>query len=141
MKDPSMFTPVSTRAASTYRQVGIQSSLAGASPHALIVMLFDGLLQSLTEARGAMERGQIEEKGRHIGRAVRIIEEGLMGCLNHEQGGEIAANLSALYSYCSARLTLANLHNDPALIDEVVELVTPVADGWRNMPKASDTGR
>ena len=75
MKDKSMFTPVSNRAASTYRQVGIQSSIQGASPHTLIVMLFDGLLSSLAEARGAMERGQVEEKGRHIGRAVRIIEE------------------------------------------------------------------
>jgi flagellar protein FliS len=104
-------------------------------------MLFDGLLSSLAEARGAMERGQVEEKGRHIGRAVRIIEEGLMGSLNHAQGGEVATNLAALYSYCSARLTLANLHNDASLLDEVVGLVTPVADGWRHMPQPPESGR
>lgn len=142
MKDTPMFTPVSNRAASTYRQVGIQSSLQGASPHALIAMLFDGALSSLAEARGAMERGQVEDKGRHIGRAVRIIDEGLLGSLNQAQGGEVAQNLAALYSYCSGRLTLANLHNDTQLVDEVVGLISEVAEGWRNMPQqAAGTGR
>lgn len=141
MKDKSMYTPVSNRAASTYRQVGIQSGIQGASPHTLIAMLFDGLLSSLVEARGAMERGEVEDKGRHIGRAVRILEEGLLGSLNVAQGGEVATNLAALYSYCSGRLTLANLRNDPQLVDEVVGLVTPVAEGWRNMPQGPETGR
>lgn len=142
MKEKPMFTPVSNRAASAYRQVGIQSSVEGASPHALIAMLFDGLLSSLGEARVAMERGDIEAKGRHLGRAVRILEEGLMGSLNLAEGGEVAANLSALYSYCGARLTRANLHDDVALLDEVVALLTPVAEGWRNMPvPGSNRGR
>lgn len=82
-----MYTPVSSRAASVYRQVGVQSSVDGASPHQLIQMLFDGLMQSLNAARGSMQRGDVEEKGRHLGKAVRIIEEGLKGGLNPAQGG------------------------------------------------------
>lgn len=125
-----MYTPVSSRAASAYRQVGVQSGVDGASPHMLIKMLFDGLIQSLNAARGALQRGDIAEKGRQIGKAVRILEEGLKGGLNPAQGGEIARNLAALYDYCVSRLTLANMRNDLALVEEVVSLITPVAQSW-----------
>lgn len=125
-----MYTPVSSRAASAYRQVGVQSGIDGASPHMLIKMLFDGLVQSLNAARGSMQRGEVEEKGRHLGKAVRILEEGLKGGLNPAQGGELVVNLRALYDYCIKRLTLANLRNDVSLVEEVVELIGPVAQSW-----------
>lgn len=125
-----MYTSTSSRAASAYRQVGVQSGVDGASPHMLIKMLFDGLIQSLNAARGALQRGDIPEKGRQIGKAVRILEEGLKGGLNPAQGGDIARNLAALYDYCVSRLTLANVRNDLALVEEVVHLITPVAQSW-----------
>lgn len=135
-----MYTPVSSRAANAYRQVGVQSCVDGANPHQLIQMLFEGLLQSLNEARGAMQRGEVEAKGRLIGKSVRILEEGLKGALNPAQGGEIAANLRALYSYCVARLTLANLRNDVAPLEEVVALISPVAQSWSAIGADSPAG-
>ena len=135
-----MYIPVSSRAASAYRQVGVQSGVDGASPHMLIKMLFDGLTQSLNAARGALERGDIAEKGRQIGKAVRILEEGLKAGLNPAQGGDIADNLAALYDYCVSRLTLANVRNDAALVEEVVRLVAPVAQGWNEMNAGMGTG-
>ena len=131
-----MYTPVSSRAASAYRQVGVQSGVDGASPHMLIKMLFDGLIQSLNAARGALQRGDIPEKGRQIGKAVRIIEEGLKGGLSPTQGGEIASNLRALYDYCVGRLTVANVRNDIALVEEVVRLIAPVAQSWNEIGAA-----
>ncbi|SFE21553.1 flagellar export chaperone FliS [Paracidovorax konjaci] len=128
-----MYTPVSSRAASVYRQVGVQSSVDGASPHQLIQMLFEGLMQSLNAARGSMQRGEVEEKGRHLGKAVRILEEGLKGGLNPVQGGELAGNLRALYDYCVGRLTMANLRNDLSLVEEVVTLIVPVAQSWNEI--------
>lgn len=134
-----MYTPVSSRAATAYRQVGVQSCVDGASPHMLIKMLFDGLMQSLNAARGAMQRGEIEEKGRHLGKAVRILDEGLKGGLNPEEGGELATNLRALYDYCVKCLTLANLRNDISLVEEVVELILPVAQSWEQI--GADNGK
>lgn len=61
---------------------------------------------------------------------MRILEEGLKGGLNPAQGGDIARNLAALYDYCVSRLTLANMRNDLALVEEVVHLITPVAQSW-----------
>lgn len=134
-----MYTPVSSRAANAYRQVGVQSGLESASPHRLIQMLFDGLLQNLNTAIGALQRGDIELKGQQIGRAVRILEEGLKGGLNREQGGELATNLGALYDYCVQRLTVANLRNDAAAVEEVVALMSPVAKSWQEIGATSQT--
>lgn len=125
-----MFSPASARAASAYRQVGVQSVVDGASPHQLIKMLFDGLLVSLNGARGAIERGDVGEKVRHIGKSVRILQEGLLAALDREHGGEVANNLAVLYEYCMTRLTLANVRGDVTLVDEVIGLIRTVADGW-----------
>jgi flagellar protein FliS len=51
-------------------------------------------------------------KGRAIGRAVRIVDEGLRAGLNLEAGGRLASDLHELYGYLNLRLTQANLRND-----------------------------
>ena len=137
-----MFTPVSTRAASAYRQVDVETSVDGASPHHLVRLLFDALTQSLLVARAAMARGDVETKGREIGKAVRIIEEGLKASLNEQQGGEVAVNLRTVYSYCARNLTLANLKNDESKLVEVMDLMAPIADAWKQIDGATfpDTG-
>ena len=134
-----MFSPVSARATSAYRQVGVQSIVDGASPHQLIKMLFDGLMVSVNGARGAMERGDVGEKIRHLGKAVRILQEGLLSALDRERGGEVANNLAVLYEYCVSRLTLANVRNDLKLVEEVAGLMKTVAEGWNDMGTQSGT--
>jgi flagellar protein FliS len=134
-----MFTQPSTKSASAYRKVGVETSVDQASPHDLVDMLFDGLLHAVGAARAAMKRGDIKNKCQHIVTAVRILEEGLKGGLNLEQGGELAANLHNLYAYCVLRLTQANARNDDAALEEVMRLMEPVANGWKqigNQPAA-----
>lgn len=128
-----MFTPVSARAASAYKRVGAQTSIEGASPHQVICLLFEALLRSLNSARGAMARGDIETKGEAIGKAVRILEEGLKSGLDMEAGGELAVNLNGVYNYSILRLTTANLKNDVSLVEEVTQLIVPVFDAWKSI--------
>ncbi len=128
-----MFTSVNTRAASAYKRVAVESSIEAADPHQLVHMLFDALLQAVARARGALERGDLAEKGEQIGRAVRIIEEGLKAGLNQDGGGDMARNLGALYAYSVRRLTEANLRNDGAALAEVVGLIEPVAQAWQDI--------
>ena len=125
-----MFTPVSMRSANTYKSVGLETSILGASPHQLVSMLFDALQQSLSVAKAAILSGDIAGKGRAIGKAVRILEEGLKAGLNAERGGEIAANLKTVYDICILRLTEANFRNDAKIVDEVSRLISPLSDGW-----------
>jgi flagellar protein FliS len=128
-----MTNPAFSRAATAYQSTGIETSVNGASPHQLIVLLFDSLQQALNAARLAMQRKDIEAKGKQITRAVRLLEEGLKAGLDMERGGELARNLRNLYDYCSVRLTQANLRNDVAAIDEVQRLIHPVAEAWKQI--------
>jgi flagellar secretion chaperone FliS len=116
--------------ASAYRQVGLETATSSASPHKLIDMLFDGFSEAVSRARGALLARQIEAKGRAISHAARIVEEGLKSALNLEEGGEIAAELNALYAYIAMRLTHANLHNDIEALEECARLMQPVRAAW-----------
>ena len=134
-----MFTSVNSRAAAAYKRVAADTGVQSANPHQLVTMLFDALLQSLQRARGALESGDIAAKGMAIGKAARMLEEGLKAGLNMEQGGELAQNLSGLYSHCIVRLTHANLRNDAAALAEVISLIEPVADSWQHIKGAAPT--
>jgi flagellar protein FliS len=128
-----MFTSVSSRSASAYKRVGIETSVDNADPHKLVVLLFDALTQTLGSARLAMQSGDIPAKCKHISHAVRIFEEGLIAPLNLQEGGELAANLHDLYSYCVQRLTIANIRSDISIIEEVQRVIEPVSSGWKQI--------
>jgi len=116
--------------AGAYRTVGVETGVPAASPHRLVTMLFDGFNEAIARARGALRQGDVEAKGKAIGRAVRIVEEGLKAALDVEAGGPLAADLSALYRYVTVRLTEANLHNDSRALDECAALLEPVRSAW-----------
>lgn len=112
-----------------YQTVNNQAQAAEASPHRLIQMLMEGGLSRIAQARGAMEREQTAIKGELIGKSIAIIA-GLRESLDHQQGGELAGNLDSLYEYMIARLTEANVSNEPAILEEVSELLRNVKQGW-----------
>jgi flagellar protein FliS len=132
IKETNMYTSLNRRAASAYAQVGVQSSVDGASPHQLIQLLFDAL-ESAERGQGALQRGDIGEKGVQIGKAVRILEEGLKASVNPDEGGELAQNLISVYDYSITQLTLANLRNDAALLQSAQDVLAPIANGWRDI--------
>ena len=119
--------------AAAYRQVGVETAVADASPHRLVQMLFDSLVESITQARGAMQEGRVEAKGRAIGRAVRIVDEGLKASLDPAAGGALSRDLSDLYDYVALRLTQANLRNDARALDECQALIQPLRDAWASI--------
>ena len=132
-----MFNSVGSRSASAYRKIGVETQVDQANPHQLVGMLFEGLQLAVGSARAALQRGDIGAKGKQIGIAVRILDEGLRGALNLEQGGELAGNLHDLYQYCVMRLTQANARNDDAALAEVQKLIEPVAAGWKQIGEAA----
>ena len=125
-----------------YQQVGVETQLAGASPHHLVTMLFDGYMEAVAQARGAMRAGQIEIKGRAISRALGIVQEGLRAGLDLKVGGSLARDLDDLYAYVAGRLTLANVRNDEAMLDECQRLLQPLREAWASIaPVANATPR
>lgn len=110
--------------------VGVQTMVAGASPHGLVALLFDGFVAALNRAKGALRSGDTAGKCQGIGHAVRIIDEGLRSALNLDSGGKLAADLADLYAYVCMRLTQSNLHSDEAGIDECLTLMAPLREAW-----------
>jgi len=116
--------------ANAYASVGIETSVNSASAHRLIELLFNGFVDAVGLARAAMRAKQIEQKGKAITRAARIVEEGLKAGLNMEAGGRLAEDLSLLYQYVAMRLTVANLRNDESALDECLRLINPLREAW-----------
>ncbi|MDZ4263182.1 MAG: flagellar export chaperone FliS [Pseudomonadota bacterium] len=112
-----------------YSSVKVHSSVETASPHRLIQMLFEGALERIAQAKGAMAQNQIARKGELIGKAVAIVG-GLQGSLNDKEGGALAANLDGLYDYVIRRLTQANYENNPEYLDECGRLLGEIKTAW-----------
>lgn len=116
--------------AQSYAKVSIESAVASADPHRLILMLFDGAMAALSLARIHMEAGDVSNKGVAISKAIDLIANGLRASLDMEAGGELAERLSALYAYMTQRLLFANLKNSVAVLDEVAELLGGLREAW-----------
>ena len=118
------------RGATAYANVGMETGVMSASPHRLVVMLFEGAMLHVTVAKQNMKAQHIAAKGKSISRAIAFIETGLRASLNKEVGGELALNLDALYAYMSRQLLTANSTNDPEILDEVYRLLNELKEAW-----------
>lgn len=92
-------------------------------------MLMDGVIRFSEQGRKAIEENNIEQKQFNLVRSQDIIVE-LVNGLDHEQGGDIATNLSRLYSYALRRLVDANMKNDTTGIDEVQNIFRNLREAW-----------
>lgn len=122
--------------AGAYQRIGVETGVAAATPHQLVLMLFDGFDESLVQAVGAIRSRQVDQKCRAIARATRIVDEGLRASLNMTQGGTLAADLHTLYAYISGRLLHAQLTNDVAALDECRRLMQPLREAWVSIAPA-----
>jgi flagellar protein FliS len=118
------------RGVGAYATVGLETGVAAASPHKLVVMLYDGVIVALLSAINGIKSSNIATKGASISKAITIIDNGLRASLDKKAGGEIAANLDALYDYMSRRLLEANIKNDAAIVEEVHGLMADLRGAW-----------
>ncbi|WP_026340831.1 flagellar export chaperone FliS [Thioalkalivibrio sp. ALJT] len=128
-----MYGPAMNRGVNQYRQSGALAEAQVADPHRLIQMLFEGALERIAVAKGAMEQGNVSLKGEKISKAIDIVES-LRAVLDHKPNPELSGNLDALYEYMSRRLLEANARNDSAALDEVAKLLRQVKSGWDEIP-------
>lgn len=124
-----MNTPNFKTAISQYTQVKTESQVSFATPHRLIQMLMEGVLEKIACAKRHMLNNDIARKGENISLAISIVS-GLRASLDKESGSEIAENLDRLYDYMERRLIEANAKNNPMGLDEVAKLMREIKDGW-----------
>ena len=119
------------RALRQYQKVNTHAQISEASPHRLVQLLMEGALDRMAQAKGAMARGDIAQKGLMLGKAVDILV-GLRDGLNPEKTPDPIAlqQLDNLYAFMTMRLLEANRQNDAAMIDEVAGLMITLKEGW-----------
>ena len=123
--------PQTTRGAGAYATVDVQSR----SPLELVIMLYDGAIRFVGQAREAHQQG--DRRGRAVGvsRAMAIVGE-LQNTLDVEKGRDIAVELDRLYHYITARLLDVTRTGDAAPLDEILLLLGTLRDGWAQASSA-----
>ncbi len=127
----------SRSAAHAYANVGLETGVVAASPHQLIVMLYEGAELAVRMAIKHMNENNLPKKSAAITKASSIILEGLRDALDRHQGGEIAQQLDALYDYMNQRLLWAHIHNQVAPLEEVLGLLRELHDTWQHIGSTS----
>lgn len=112
-----------------YMNQYFENQVNTASPEQLLIMLYNGAIRFVGEAEEAMASKKIAYRGERISKVIAILSE-LSATLDHEIGGEIAANLEALYVYMIRTLLAANIHDDASKLAEVREMLTGMRDTW-----------
>ena len=123
-----------------YRAVKIQT----ASPAQIMIMLYDGAIRFALIARKKIDEKDYAAKGTYLGKVQAILSE-LMSSLDFSVAPELCERLEQLYLYMMERLTKANLDLDTQPVDEVVELLKTLRDGWNealvSLPNDPTAGR
>jgi len=112
-----------------YQETAVQTI----GPEKLIVMLYEGLVRYLNQARAALVAHDMAGKARQINNAQAVVLE-LRNALDHEAGGALAGNLEALYNYVFTENMNALIDNDPRHIDNNLRVLQPLLEAWARIP-------
>lgn len=107
-----------------------------ASPAKLVALLYDKAITSLNEVVKAIERGDIAGRHNANRKAIDIVAH-LWSTLDLDRGGEIAANLNQLYGFILRRLGDVDIRNDARAAHEVIGLLDPLRQSWRQLAAQS----
>ena len=119
-----------SRGRARYQTVNNVSSVTGRSPIELVILVYDRIADQLLAAEAAITANRRAALGEAVQQAIDLIEQGLVAALNHDQGGEVSANLGRVYDYCLRRLLQANLWRDIEMLREVAQLLAELRAGW-----------
>ena len=116
---------------SAYRQ----TSVATATPEKLLLMLYDGAIRFLRQARLAMEQQDLESTNKWLGKLQDIFVE-LNTSLDLDQG-EIALNLRKLYEFYQNEVIMANVEKNVDRLQPVEEFLKLFREMWAEAAKKS----
>ena len=120
----------------SYRQVATST----ATPGQLVLMLYDGAIRFLEQARTGFEKDDPVEFNQTVSnnilRAQAIINE-MNNSLDMEAGGKLSETLRGLYNYFDRRLQESNQRKEEKGIKEVLLRLGVLRDAWAQMLRQS----
>ena len=114
--------------------------IATSSQGKLIVMMYEGALRFVNLAIEGIDNNDISKKGTYINKTHDIINE-LSFALDVEKGGEVAQKLESLYQFVLHQLTRANIKSDRKTLESIINILTPLMDGWKEILIKSKNSR
>ena len=127
----------SRSSAGAYRSAAIHSGV-NLSAERKVALLLAGVVERIRLAETQIANGELGPKLATISNVLEIIEA-LRASLNFDGGGEIAENLSSIYTTAEARLVEANAQNDVAKLATVVRLLEPIRDAFAEVAQTTAT--
>ncbi|MGV3345507.1 flagellar export chaperone FliS [Enterobacteriaceae bacterium LUAb1] len=115
-----------------YQDADLAIRTAAATPHQLVLMLFNGLMDELIRAKGHIDARRFEKKANSINKCIDLLNA-LTSALDYERGGDLALHLAGLYDYCVYRLYDASHNMSVTQIEEVETLLGNIQQGWEGM--------
>lgn len=110
---------------SKYKKTSIES----ASKEKILLMLYEGAIRFIKQAKEANERKDIKARGELIGRAYDVIME-LASSLDFKINATVSSNLEQLYIYIMEELTRANITGQEKHLDNSLKILNILYDGW-----------
>lgn len=120
-----------------YHQSDLAIQAAAATPHQLVLMLFNGLMDELIRAKGHIIAQRYERKAQSINKCIDILNA-LISALDFEKGGELAVSLANLYDFCVYRLYDASHKLSVEQIEQVEGILANLQQGWEKMGQANE---
>ncbi len=121
-----------TALAHKYRDTAVKT----ANPLQLVVILYDGAIQALKEAREHIRRKDIGNRARCLNRSVAFISE-LQASLNFNSSGDIAGSLNRLYDFMRHGIFKAGLEQRVEPLDQVIGLLENLRSAWGELASQS----
>lgn len=109
-----------------------KTQVTTAKPEKILLMLYEGAIKFNKLAILKMKEKNIAEKGKNISKTLAIVSE-LMNTLDHEKGGQLAADLENLYMFMMDKLIEANMHNKVEELEVVERLLTTLYTAWQDV--------
>ena len=100
-----------------------------ARPEQLQLMLYDGAIRFVSQAREAIEKREIENSFNLLTRAQNIVREMENG-LRHEVAPEICGQMASLYRFVFSRLVDANVNKDVQAVDDALKVLRHQRETW-----------
>lgn len=116
------------RAVNAYASTQVQTGVAASSPGSLIILVYERLFDHLKIGKLAMERGEFGMES--FVKAHNLIQQGLLACLDFEEGGEISHSLAAVYEWSMREIITARAGKSPEKIQGVIDVLTPLYEAW-----------
>ena len=110
---------------SKYKKTSIES----ASKEKILLLLYEGAIRFIKQAKEANERKDVKARGELIGRAYDVIME-LASSLDFKINGPVSTNLEQLYIYIMEELTRANITGQEKHLDNSLKILNILYDGW-----------